>query len=259
MSSKRKPRRSSDSICPTEEKLSLRQLTDSGLKVVGASPNTLPGTPLFVIRVCKHCEKNFGIKASKLVYSKLGQFCGRSCSTRHWIAQKPKSFFQEQAQSLVSHIATNGPWNTGVPMRESTRELLSVKAKARGDVFSQKRGGNGTGMSFHEQLLSKILKPGWVWNFPVRTKPLGMTGLPSCYKPDFAWPEEKVCIEVDGNTHRTRLGQIRKAKKTEALEALGWTVLRLSNTEVEHLFGISRSRGNTTTSQAALSFTTAPV
>lgn len=241
MSTAKRAKRSSDSICPTEEKWSLRRLTDSGLKAVGCAPNTLQDTPLFVLRTCKHCGTRFGIKASMLKFPNRGQFCSRSCGTRAWVAETPKEWFQNQARkSLVPWLEANGSWNTGVPISESARQKLSEKAKLRGDPFKSRRGGNGTGMSRCEKILSRVLAPGWTWNYVVSTKPLvqsGWTGIPSNYKTDFAWQDRMTCLEVDGPSHRTRLGQERDSKKDAALKALGWTVLRISNEEVLSRYG----------------------
>ena len=256
MSTGRKLKRSSDSICPMEEKWSAHQLTASGLKAVGVSPRTSPDSALFVIRICQHCHSTFGIRASKLKNPTLGRFCSRPCSVRTWVASQPKERFQQYAKGgLAAWQAKNRSWNKGIPMRESTREKLSTLMKQKGDPFATGRGGNGTGMSRCERLLSEVLAPGWVWNLPISTKVLtqrGWTGLPSNYKPDFAWPERMTCLEVDGASHNTKLGKERGAKKEKALAALGWIVLRISNAEILSKYGTSRSKKPTTTSQVTV-------
>ena len=244
MSSGKKPKRSSASICPTEEKLSLRQATDSGLKVVGARRQDALDSRLFVPRTCKQCEKIFAIKAAKLLDPSLGQFCGRSCATIYWTSQKSSEWFTQQAKkSLVPWQKKNGSWNKGKAWSEEHIAGMTQRAKARGDVFLGMRGGNGAGMTVEEEAITKVLPAGWRYNFPVVTRDLlasGWTKIPPAYKPDFAWPEKKLCLEVDGHTHKTRMGKRRDFKKTCALEALGWTVLRVSNLQVQKMFGISK-------------------
>jgi hypothetical protein len=244
MSSGKKPKRSSASICPTEEKFSLRQATDSGLKVVGRKSRTALDSPLFVKRICKQCESTFVILAAKLLEPQLGQFCTRSCATRHWQGRKPEGWFADHAKkSLVPWQQRNGAWNKGKAWSDEHVKGMSERSKARGDVFQGHRGGNGAGMTIEEEALSKVLEPGWHYNLPIKTRELlaaGWEKLPPCYKPDFAWPEKKLCLEVDGHTHRTKMGKRRDFKKTCALEALGWTVLRISNSEVQKMCGISK-------------------
>jgi very-short-patch-repair endonuclease len=48
------------------------------------------------------------------------------------------------------------------------------------------------------------------------------------YRLDFAWPEKKKCIEIDGKQHETNLIQIESDKrKDERLKRARWQVLRL--------------------------------
>lgn len=162
---------------------------------------------------------------------------------------------------MVETVTVNGPWNKGVPMRAETSRKLSAALKGRDMIPLGKRGGNGRGMSRHEWMLSQFLIPGWVWNLPVKTKAARAAvqdAIPPAYKPDFAWPEKMVCLEVDGHTHKSRAIAAKDAKKTTVLEALGWRVLRVSNAEVEALYTTLRWKGSPNISQVLSSFTTAP-
>ena len=47
------------------------------------------------------------------------------------------------------------------------------------------------------------------------------------YVADFACVERKLVVEVDGGVHRVRT--VEDQLRTEALERMGWTVLRLPN------------------------------
>lgn len=51
---------------------------------------------------------------------------------------------------------------------------------------------------------------------------------------DFAWPLEKVALEVDGAEHRTKAGKEKDAERTAKLERLGWTVVRCTNEEAQN-------------------------
>jgi very-short-patch-repair endonuclease len=55
------------------------------------------------------------------------------------------------------------------------------------------------------------------------------SGFPTCYKPDLAFPEIKLAVEVDGASHSRLDRQSQDVKKTNFLTGLGWTVLRFSN------------------------------
>ena len=44
--------------------------------------------------------------------------------------------------------------------------------------------------------------------------------------------ELKLCVEIDGSTHRTKLGKDLDRKKEECLSMLGYTVIRFTNEQV---------------------------
>lgn len=45
---------------------------------------------------------------------------------------------------------------------------------------------------------------------------------------DFAWPEKRLCIEIDGELHRYKKQQINDAEKDRLLKEEGWKELRLT-------------------------------
>ena len=71
--------------------------------------------------------------------------------------------------------------------------------------------------------------------FAIPTKPVRgqFTSLPACYKVDVADPTRKLAIEIDGATHETKKWKFLDKRKTEVLNALGWSVLRFSNQRVD--------------------------
>lgn len=153
------------------------------------------------------------------------------------MARRTEDQKQRTIAGLLAWRETAGSWNRGVPMRESTKQKLSTALKGRDLIPKGQRGGNGRGMSEAEKLLSEVLAPGWVWNYAIRTKGCTEPNIPPAYKPDFAWPIEKVCLEVDGISHKADRVKAADAKKTRVLEALGWRVLRISNAEVFRRYG----------------------
>ena len=48
---------------------------------------------------------------------------------------------------------------------------------------------------------------------------------------DFAFPEHRLALEVDGSEHFTKAGKAKDEERTKKLEALGWRVVRCSNDE----------------------------
>jgi hypothetical protein len=130
-------------------------------------------------------------------------------------------------------------WNSGLPWSEETRVKMSEARKGR--PFPAERGGNGTGMSPTEALIAPLLPEGFLWNYPTSLKGAG-AAYPSHYKLDFAHPQRKICLEVDGQTHNSHLGMYRDRKKTEKLQSLGWTVFRIKNMEAWSLYSTLRLR-----------------
>jgi len=52
------------------------------------------------------------------------------------------------------------------------------------------------------------------------------------YIVDFACPNKKLIVELDGSQHASREVSISDAARTAKLEALGWTILRFWNDDV---------------------------
>ena len=136
-------------------------------------------------------------------------------------------------------------WNKGLPWSEEVKAKLRAVSISR-EQFMGLRGGNGTGMARCEALLKSVLPDRFITNYPVA---LGRrrAGYPTSYKVDFGDPSQKVAIEVDGSSHNRLDRQAQDWKKEEALAQLGWKVFRITNAEVERMFGIYKSRARRAT------------
>jgi hypothetical protein len=134
---------------------------------------------------------------------------------------------------------------TSGPKSVEHRAKLSAAAKANGHK-PKVRGGNGTGMTPMERLISEVLPAGWVWNYPVA---LGkrQQGYPTSYKLDFALPHLKLGLEVDGGSHTALARQQQDRKKEVKLAQLGWKVFRISNAQTEKLYSTSKLKEHLTT------------
>jgi superfamily I DNA/RNA helicase len=102
---------------------------------------------------------------------------------------------------------------------------------ATGAFKITKRGGNGTGLTSHQQaLLDRLGKP-WVAEHVIAVGKGRHSGYPTCYKVDLANPVDMVAIEIDGASHNLKSRQAQDKKKDEFLKSRGWAVIRLSNAE----------------------------
>lgn len=109
------------------------------------------------------------------------------------------------------------------------RHLVALK-KARKRYGINFKGGNGSPLTLMISILSDIFLPqGFIREYaiPTKKKENGFLNVPTVYKIDFAHPEKKIAIEVDGPSHKGKEQKIKDAIKTKTLQQLGWTVLRL--------------------------------
>ena len=97
------------------------------------------------------------------------------------------------------------------------------------------RGGNGKPTK-QQITLAKTLGLLTTMEYAIPTAAVRkqFKSLPNCYKVDLAYPEKKLAIEVDGKTHRLRRWKFLDRRKTSVLNALGWSVFRVTNEEVDN-------------------------
>lgn len=115
--------------------------------------------------------------------------------------------------------------NTASPV--AVREKISRSLLAIGHAPPIRRG-NGWGPTKPEKILLDKF-PEAKNNFPVKTGALSGSGFPACYKVDVAFPNIRLAVEVDGQSHRSPLGRERDNKRDRCLMGLGWNVLRFTN------------------------------
>lgn len=196
--------------------------------------------------ICEWCHQFFVPKyrVSKKRKGEKPRFCNTSCSAK-WRMNRPGY--------AKSHITKKG--------RETLREHL-LKVRERADVqeklnqhlrsptsnpffwattrrkaqealkernYEHLTGGNGSGLTVPQQMLQDCL--GWIAEYIVPVNPW-QPGLPKHYKLDIANPIDKIAIEIDGRSHRTRAVKESDKKKADYLRSQGWTVLRFQNEEI---------------------------
>jgi hypothetical protein len=94
------------------------------------------------------------------------------------------------------------------------------------------RGGNGKLTPQQERVANSLGLP---MEYAIPTKPVKhqFKSLPNAYKVDIADPSRMLAIEIDGRTHNTKKWRFLDKRKTEVLNALGWSVLRFLNQRVD--------------------------
>lgn len=144
-----------------------------------------------------------------------------SIGRKNWNAANP-----EKAEWIVSRmLASRTPENAPLRAAKARAKLIEMKWKP------QVRGGNGTGPTKAESQIMEWF-PDASWNFPVKTKKKRGTGYPTNYKVDVAFVDLKLAIEADGASHLLAARKGKDAKKDSLLKELGWTVLRLKNSQI---------------------------
>lgn len=116
------------------------------------------------------------------------------------------------------------------PMREAAT-VAKMASSLQGRTWLSQRGGRGRLTAPQLVLAKRLALP---TEFAIPTRPVAhlFASLPNWYAVDLACPPAMLAIEVDGNTHRTKRWRYLDRRKTEVLEALGWSVLRFWNHEV---------------------------
>ena len=182
---------------------------------------------------CPLCKNNF--KTRKLYYKhkkeehqnnkRLDEKDTRIC------CYCQKSFYTTKCGiSQHEHLCSKNPnkkvysydWCRTEIFKKHQSELMKIRHK-NGTACSFKSRKNQS-HSYPEKWLIKVLEN----NFGLKENIDYKTELPfHGYFLDFAWPEKRLCIEIDGELHRFEEQQKRDKNKDEFLKNDGWKELRL--------------------------------
>jgi len=199
----------------------------------------------FITLRCVMCQTEFEKKISLMAYAMrhkkpLGTACSKTCKAHRRALLYPESY--KAAGLKMKGIPKPGPRGAGktrMPLSDAHRAAVSATLKAKSHR-PPVRKGNGTGMTPMEaKLWPLLISLGFVWNHAVSLGAKHEKGYPFCYKLDFALPDEKVGLEVDGLSHNLISRQAQDRKKVEKLAELGWRVFRVKNSQVESLSSTS--------------------
>lgn len=223
------------SICgitfrPRSPNAKKQQLTCS--KTCGYALKSRNATKDKVKKPCAECGKTFTLPHR---YHKR-RFCSVPCANRfryrdpaqraafrarisaHWGCMKGR-----KNPSAADNMRKHNPMRNPEARAKMARSL-------KGRTFLA-RGGKGK-LTLPQTMLAEAL--GLPTEHVIKTAPVRekFVSLPSCYMVDIADPQRRLAIEVDGKTHRLRKWRFLDKRKTEVLNALGWSVLRFSNEEI---------------------------
>jgi hypothetical protein len=152
------------------------------------------------------------------------------------ISTKGKPNVVASARMKANNPTANPEWRKRMSILMSGRTFLA-------------RGGNGKLTPQQEAVANALGLP---MEYAIPTGPVKdrFKSLPNCYKVDVADPSRMLAIEIDGRTHNTKKWKYLDKRKTEVLNALGWSVLRFSNQRVDSdLEAVLREIGEFTASR----------
>lgn len=169
----------------------------------------------------------------------------RIMSNGKWIAAKDlrpgDSVLMETAQQRVASyqhhhkIGVEGKQKLA-DLHEGNKKSIGNKVPGSRTRFLKRKGGNGTGLSKHEQLFAEKMEAAGIPVQPYVNVLVGMgrtNGYPPHYKLDFYFEKGMIAIEIDGASHNNEEQKARDRKKEEKLQELGYTVVRFTNREVQ--------------------------
>jgi hypothetical protein len=194
-----------------------------------------------ITKHCEQCGKEFTFKSSGQKNNDKRRFCGTSCAATWRMAQpERKELMKEYMPRMwaASQAAHRGKPNPVASARMKANNPTAnpewrtrMSALMSGRTFLA-RGGNGKLTPQQEAVANALGLP---MEYAISTKAVKhqFKSLPTCYKVDIADPARMLAIEIDGQTHNTKKWKFLDKRKTEVLNALGWSVLRFSNQRVD--------------------------
>lgn len=163
---------------------------------------------------CATCGKTVVRHPKTLVCAP--RFCSRACSKPRLGVRSPEAAARMRQQ--------NPMWMPGVKA-----QIQRTKARNGTDGLRCSRGGNGRTSPTEARFATMFPRLEWGVSIGI-PKPLrDALTLPRVLKADFGIPTRKLAIELDGESHRALAVMEADRRKDAALQALGWSVLRIKN------------------------------
>jgi len=168
--------------------------------------------------ICSGCGNLFEASAYQVRNHNKGNsaYCGTVCIS----ANSSKTMANTNRKYASTRMKKHNPMYDPAIREKVTAKLRRLKRKP------SVRGGNGTGLTAAEKVLSIAtgLQP-----YTINTQGGRSKGYPTHYKLDLADPVRKLAIEVDGRSHNALSRQEQDRKKERFLNGIGWVILRFTN------------------------------
>lgn len=177
---------------------------------------------------CSVCGKVFNISKKSQIdgHRVSGRFyCSRNCSKEYCRKISSETMAKTNRKYASERMKKNNPMKN-----PKSREKMKTTLKTIGHKPIV-RGGNGTGLTRSQLLLSTAL--GWDTEVVVKTDKKRGSGYPQHYKIDIGNDVLKIGVECDGGSHCTIERQNQDKKKDELLQSKGWIIIRFKNHEIE--------------------------
>ncbi|MEW7849539.1 DUF559 domain-containing protein [Massilia aurea] len=194
-----------------------------------------------IFKLCEWCHTKFSFRSVGPQNNAKRRFCANPCAASWRNAQPGRAEAFNEWMTGIRGVVLRGRSSPQSSVRMKANNPMSkpetvekMRSKLLGRTFLA-RGGN-----------SKLTKPqllvatslGLPTEVAIATREVraDFDSLPPCYKVDIASVPHRLAIEIDGKTHRLKKWKFLDRRKTEVLAALGWTVIRFWNEEVENDF-----------------------
>ena len=186
--------------------------------------------------LCETCNKIIPFKKAREGH----KFCSPNCASSNIERIKQQSDDLRNQwknetfrNSVVNRMKLKNPSKN----REIVEKAKQTKLKnGTLHIWAGERGGNGKISYAESKLMDFCVNNGFIYNGAICTRFARElypdNHYPTSYKPDFVNNDIKLCIEVDGDSHKNSGVKERDIKKEKCLQLLGYTTIRFWNNEI---------------------------
>lgn len=132
---------------------------------------------------------------------------------------------------LSARMTAKNPMKDAESKEKMRASIIGLQKDGKIKPYGGRKYGNGKGMTPAELAFHNLF-PTAIYNYAIRTYMPETSGYPGVYKTDFAWPEKKISVEIDGTSHTPLSRKQTDAKKEEFITKIGWTCFRLTNDQI---------------------------
>ena len=180
-------------------------------------------------RLCKENPNQQILKNNIIEYNRKRKELGIKGENQYTKAKRlglPKPIMSDAARKKISNFASNRK------LTDETKKKISESMKIahkEGRAHNIGECRHNCKPSYPEQWFMKVIESEFLNKKYIREYPFHK------YSLDFAWPELKICIEIDGEQHQMfEEYKKRDLEKDELLKDEGWKELRIPWKECFH-------------------------